>query len=72
MRLSDDGKPRVLPELVRISDLDICKAVLIVIAQGVEKEGLVVGKVIRPAIVPSVAIAEKDELGTVIKPDLWS
>src|SRR5215211_3309176 len=58
---SDHRKVPVLRELVAGADLDIGVAVLVIPAKGVEKKELIVGEVVRPAVVAPVAIAEEDE-----------
>jgi len=68
---SDILEALVLQQLVSVPDLDIAEALLVVIVQSMKQEMLIGGKVIRPAIVPSMTIAQDDELGGVAERDLF-
>jgi hypothetical protein len=61
MSTPDIAEPAVLPKLIAIPDLDIGKPVPEIVAQGMEKKPFVLGKDIRPAVVPAMTVAEKDD-----------
>jgi hypothetical protein len=66
----DIGEIPVLPQFIHVPDLDIGEAFVVIVVQGVEEQGLVMGKVIRPTVVPTVYVTEEYELGRVVKLDL--
>ena len=72
MSTPDVAEPAILPQLIAVPDLDIGKPVPEIVAQGMEKKPLVLGKDIRPAVVPTMAIAEKDDPGGIVKEDALS
>jgi hypothetical protein len=55
-------KIRVFPKLITISDLYVHIPVVKVMTQGVKESVLIVGKVVGPAVVTPVTIAEEDDL----------
>jgi hypothetical protein len=61
------AKPPILPQLVAIPDLNIRKPVLKVVIESVEKELFVLGKGVRPAIVPAMAVAKEYDPRGIIK-----
>jgi hypothetical protein len=65
----DHREVPVLPQLVAVADLNVGVAVFVVPAKGVEKEELIVGEVVRPAVVAPVTIAEEDELCRIVEWD---
>jgi len=61
------AKPPILPQLIAVPDLDIRKPVSKVVVESVEKELLVLGKGIRPAIVPAMTVAKEYDPRGIIK-----
>ncbi len=67
VRASDLCKLRVLPQLVAVPHLDVGEPPLVVVLQRVEEEQLIVGKIIGPAVIAPVTIAEEDQLIVIAK-----
>ena len=59
--LSDILESCIFPELFPISYLNIDKSISVVVIQGVEKKILIVRKLVRPAVIPSVTVTEEDQ-----------
>jgi hypothetical protein len=59
----------VLPKLISISDFDVGEPFLVVVVQCVKEEILIMGEVVRPAIITSVTIAKEDEFRRVVERD---
>lgn len=57
----------VFPKIVTVPDFNIGESSLMVVLKRMNEDMLVVGKVIRPAIVTPMAIAKQYELGGVVK-----
>jgi hypothetical protein len=62
-------KSSILPQLIPIPELNIGEPFIIVIIQGIKKEALIMGKIICPAIVTPVTVAQEYELGGIVKRD---
>ena len=69
MGLPDVAEAAVLPQLVSVPNLDIGEPTLEIVTQGMEKEPFVPSKNVRPAVVPAMTVAEKDDPRGVIKDD---
>jgi hypothetical protein len=59
MSIPNVAEPPVLPQLVAISNFNIGKTFPEIMNQCVEEHSFIPGKGIGPAVIPSVAIAEK-------------
>jgi hypothetical protein len=51
----------ILPELIAVSEFNICVSLGKVVIEGMEKEQLIVSEVVCPAIVATVTVTEDDE-----------
>jgi hypothetical protein len=69
MSLKNGFKLNILPQLIPVPEFNIVEAFIVILFQGMEIDVSVIGKFIRKAIIPPVAIAEKDKFGIVIEWD---
>jgi len=69
MGLENGIKSDIFPKLITISEFKVMETFPIVMVQGMEVNIPVIGEIVSKTVVPSMTIAEKDELGAVIKRD---
>jgi hypothetical protein len=69
MRLEKGLEMQVFPEFIPVPQLHVVKSILIVLFEGVEIDVPVFREVVCEAVVPPVAIAEKDEFRGVVERD---
>ena len=59
-------KPPVLPQFIPVPNFDVCKATLVIVTEGVEKQIAVPRKGIGTTAVSTVAVRKKHDAGAVV------
>ena len=65
------GKGSMFPKLVTVAEFTIGKALVVIVFQGMIVDIPVFGKIVRNAIIATVAIAKANDLARIVKFELF-